>query len=98
GGRQIASTNPFATAKDDGVLDGGAELPNIPRPGIIDDEIERIRGEAFYRFVIFDREFLQKDVGEFRNVFFPFPQRREPNPDDIQATVKVLAKRFFLDL
>src|SRR5205807_663919 len=71
-GGQIASTNSFASAKHDRMLDRRAQFADIAGPGIANHQVHGLGGEPFQGLAHFLGKLLEEGMGELGYVPGPF--------------------------
>ena len=81
---------------DHGTLDAVLQLPDVSRPGILLDGINRLIGKSLDLFSVFVCVAFQEGFGQEDHIPLPFPQGREGHQDDPQAKVKVFPEAPFL--
>ena len=67
-GRQLARRDFFPAGQDHGVLDGGAQLAHVARPGVVQQQLRRLGGKFGDALVVFAGELAQKILRQQRNV------------------------------
>ena len=79
---QIFKINAVPPGKDDGPLDCVFQLPNVSRPFVIRQSFDGLGRNRGYVFLGLPVVFLKEVVDQQRDVFFPFPERRQVDGDD----------------
>jgi hypothetical protein len=84
--------NQFASAVDEGVLDGIFQLSDIPRPRVVHQNVHRLltySSDSLPRFLV---ESFYEVLDKKRDILSPLSERRYPDGQDVKATAKVLAE------
>ncbi len=68
-GRQMLRADPLAKTEDDGSLDDIAQFPDVSRPWILQEQADRIVGEADERTVVSPGVEGQQPRGESAKIF-----------------------------
>ena len=74
----------------DGALDRVIELPDVARPRVIDERLQRGGIEAGDALSVALRVAVRKCLRERRDVLAPFAQRREPDFNRVESEQQVL--------
>src|SRR3989442_889784 len=94
---QILGPELLTLAEHDGALDGVLELTHVAGPGIADQHLLRLVGDARHRGVLARGVLAEKVHGQHLDVVHALAQRRHAEQDDVQPVVQVLAQHAFLE-
>ena len=72
------------------MLDGGPQLPYIPRPVVIEDAGHSFRRKLAKRFFIFLGGFLEKRPHKERQILLAIAERRHRERNDVQAEIEIV--------
>jgi PAS domain S-box-containing protein len=91
-GRQKFGQQKGPGGAEHGLLQHALEFADVPGPPVVSQADERLRVEALHVQVQLLVEDVEEVVGQFRDVFWPLPQRRHGDRDPAEAVVKVRAE------
>ena len=91
-GREMVQFNALFIGHDYPVLDGSAQFPDIPGPGIVTKKVQGIVAKWFEGATVFLCEFTQKGTGQQHDVFSSVPEGRHPDGHDVQSEEEILAE------
>src|SRR5580698_5073469 len=77
-------------------LDNVLQLAHVARPVVVEQNLHRVSRNALYWLTRVRGKTRNEKIDEFRDVFLALAQRRNDNGHDVQAIVKILAKRALL--
>ncbi len=83
--------------KNDGTFDDVLELPDVPRPIVVEQGLNRFGGKLETWAVVLVAVFLEKVLDQKRDVLFALAQRRNVHVDDVQPVVEILPEQTVVD-
>ena len=97
--REVLLADHVALHQDHGALDGVAELADVPGPGVALEHVhERGGRDALHVLAGLGVELLDEVVDEERHVLAALLERRQPDGEDVEPEVEVLAEPPAADL
>ncbi len=69
-----------------------AQFPDVPRPAVMEELCLHTRREPHDLFAEFPVEKIDKMQREKRDIFFPFPQGRQVDPDHVEPVVQIFTE------
>ena len=94
-GKFFSAYHP-ASGDDNGPFDHVSKLPDIARPMVRIQKIQRLLGKTSQGFSCFLDVAFEKVTGEYRNIIQSLAQRRDVNADHVDAIIKVVPELIFL--
>ena len=91
-GRQVLQPDPTFARQDGGSLQNIAQLPHISRPIIPMKNIQHFGIDPCNARAVFLVQILQHDIGDQRNIFFAFAQRRNYDLEYAQPIVELFSQ------
>ncbi len=95
--RQVAEAYHARDAERDRAFDHVLELANVAGISVLLDGARRVGGEAEHVLAHLSGKAPQEALGEERDVLAPLAERREIEPDHVQAVVQILTELAALD-
>src|SRR5262249_32535497 len=77
---------------NDGSLNDVLQFANVTRPGIRREQVQGLSAHASYALSCFPRVTIDEVLDEQRDVFSPFPQRRNLNWEDVEPIKQIGAE------
>jgi len=96
-GGQMFFSDPVAQTQHKGVFDGIAQFTHISRPGICQQGLHGLRGEAYNLFNAFASILVNKILNDRRNILESLCQGRTVQREDIDAEKKIFPKKTLAD-
>ena len=98
GGRDHFRRGGLAGREEERLLDGGLELPHVPLPLVVHEELHDAVRHLPHVLVQLPVDLLEEVGDEERDVLAALPQGGQDDLDDLEPVVEVLAEPALLDV
>src|SRR4029453_14199254 len=82
-------------ADEDSAFDGVFQLAHVARPPVANQQMVRSRRDSLDALLIPLIEFREEMIAKQWNVLAPFPERRHPERDGVDAEIEILPELSF---